>query len=62
MTAPSGWSIEIQDGARHLRMKIGRPASPSWIDENAATPDIHHRPVAPMVRMTASFTSRFDAD
>src|SRR5205085_10890513 len=32
-------SIEIQDGARHLRMKFGRPASPSWIDENAATPD-----------------------
>jgi hypothetical protein len=43
-------------------MKIGRPASPSWIDEHAATPDIHHRLVAPIVRMTASFTSRFDAD
>jgi hypothetical protein len=44
-------------------MKIGRPASPSSIDEDPATPEIHHPPGRAISRMTWSLTpSGFDAD
>jgi hypothetical protein len=55
MTAPC--SIEIQDCILAIvRMKIGRRASPSLIDDDAATPDIDRLPVAPISWVTASLT------